>query len=1065
MQLKVDYEGNEYFLSDKIFSIQNDKWQRLNFPVAGKIYQFHPVNPRDIWLSVNQETYTCLLYHYHEGITENIQPPFSNFITAMYFPNKDFGILASDVDIAIYSKGEFVNLKPSPTRGSINKLYGTKPDAFWAASFMGELYHYKGGQYIEFFKGAQTTDITFINSELGYALVGDRLEEITPEGSRLLHRDSRFKQLKSITLLPDRSLLMAGAKGLMLEWKNGELKLLPRACEEDLAGICATSDGIWAAGNNGRLLYAGQRKFVSYTEEGIGFSSGKLVNYGVEADDEYGVAIADFNGDKRKDIYSVCIYNLNRLYMNNLSGQDRLSALYGFSDEAESRNATGVSVPGTTNAFSELKLGVTTADADNDGDPDLYISYLNGSNKFLLNNGEGVFRNVADQLNRACDDMNRSNAGAFADIDNDGDLDLFVTSEQGSNRLFLNDGTAHFTDVTKASGLSSISGGMCASFSDINNDGLPDLCVSFWYPCNRLYINESGSGKVHFRDITVQTDLSLATPSKSNAVVFADVNNDGNMDLFIANRNTPNKLYINPGNGMMQDQSSRYFQSKALMSNGAAFADFDLDGYQDLYLTNVGENILFRNLFGKSFEDVTAVYGAEASGYGTGCAVGDMDNDGDIDFYAANYINGNSQLFLNISGKVNSAVFELKGTKSNRDAIGAKFWLYRTSKDKVKPDSLCAFREISGGGGYSSCSSKEIIVGLDAARAYYAVIFFPASGDSIRVDGIKSGERYLIEEQKGSAAFLTLSRKWIFRLFYDRENRPEIAKILFLVLLTLLYARFSRKINRQATLIKWSISISILLISLFINRYYLFSAYSVAFFIAPLLAFGLMLILHLYIELFLVRRMALKEKQDLREKLSRDLHDDLASTLGSISIYANSLAKQGPAAVMDKQVLSEKVNSLTQDALQSISDIIWMTSPRNDSLQSLLAKTCNQMQEIFSESGVEFSYHIAVPEEYVILPEKLRNDAFLILKEGAHNIIKHAAATKVEFRAVVDGKDCDIFLRDNGAGFDKLALSNEDKHQGNGLLNMNKRASESGIMLKIDSTPGSGTKLQIHFRI
>lgn len=125
------------------------------------------------------------------------------------------------------------------------------------------------------------------------------------------------------------------------------------------------------------------------------------------------------------------------------------------------------------------------------------------------------------------------------------------------------------------------------------------------------------------------------------------------------------------------------------------------------------------------------------------------------------------------------------------------------------------------------------------------------------------------------------------------------------------------------------------------------------------------------------------------------------------------------------------------------------------------------MQEIFSESGVEFSYHIAVPEEYVILPEKLRNDAFLILKEGTHNIIKHAAAARVEFKAVVEGKDCDISLRDDGNGFDMNAIMATEVHknQGNGLSNMNKRATESGIQLNIISSPGSGTELKVHFRI
>ena len=116
--------------------------------------------------------------------------------------------------------------------------------------------------------------------------------------------------------------------------------------------------------------------------------------------------------------------------------------------------------------------------------------------------------------------MNRSNAAAFADVDIDGDLDLFVTNEEGSNRLFENNGTGHFKDITATSGLESTGGGMCASFADVNNDGYPDLCVSFWYPSNKLYFNESKNGRIYFRDVTHLTDLAGAAPAKEQCSGF-----------------------------------------------------------------------------------------------------------------------------------------------------------------------------------------------------------------------------------------------------------------------------------------------------------------------------------------------------------------------------------------------------------------------------------------------------------------------------------------------------------------------------------------------------------------
>ncbi len=149
------------------------------------------------------------------------------------------------------------------------------------------------------------------------------------------------------------------------------------------------------------------------------------------------------------------IYEQNRLYINNLTTKSNQHFKNGFSEEAVKRNANGVINPESSTSLSELKLGIGVADIDNDNDQDIYLCYLNSVNKLLLNKGNGYFRNVSEQDNRACENMKRSNAAAFADVDIDGDLDLFVTNEEGSNRLFENNGTGHFTDITATSGLES----------------------------------------------------------------------------------------------------------------------------------------------------------------------------------------------------------------------------------------------------------------------------------------------------------------------------------------------------------------------------------------------------------------------------------------------------------------------------------------------------------------------------------------------------------------------------------------------------------------------------------
>jgi signal transduction histidine kinase len=857
---------------------------------------------------------------------------------------------------------------------------------------------------------------------------------------------------------------MVGDNGLIMSYANGHLHILDSQCTENLTDITiADTNSIWISGENGRLLYCGEKKIPTYIKDNQGFSSYKLIYYGIVTDDEYGVALADFNGDEKMDIYTVRIYEQNRMYINNMASANMLSFTNGFSEEAIKRNANGVINPEKNKAENELKLGICAADIDNDDDQDIYLCYLNSTNKLLLNLGNGYFRNVSEQKKRACENMKRSNAAVFADVDNDGDLDLFVTNEEGTNRMFENNGTGHFTDITNTSGLTTEAGGMCASFSDVNNDGLPDLCVSFWYPSNKLYINETVKGKIHFRDITHLTDLAKAAPSKSNAVTFSDVNNDGFSDLFIANRNTGNKLYLNDGRGLFIDKTNEYFQPENFMSNGAVFADFDLDGFQDLYITNVGENVLYKNMNGRYFTDVTSVFGAELSGYCTGCATGDVDNDGDPDLYVANYINGNSKLFLNITEKKSFVKFKLYGVKSNKDAVGAKLWLYKVNKDSSK-GILAGFRELQAGNSYGSVSAKEMIFGVENGIHYFALIKFPSTSDTIRVDGITAGKILEISELNGFSAMFTAYKNKFVRFFTNLENQPEIIKIILIITLLILYNLQMRKNIRSIVIIRWLASCFILILFIFINQLFLFRWLSFSFFIPPVIALGLVVILHLFIDRIFLRRLAHNEKLDLREKLSRDLHDDLASTLGSISIYAETLKSMNEPAQSDFKKLSVKIAGLTQAAMVSISDIIWMTSPRNDSLQSLITKTSNYMLELLTDNNIIFNQLVDIPDDPVILKEKIRNDAFLILKEALHNIIRHSSATKVTFTAELNQNLCSISLKDNGVGIAGSKQLKKGSH-GNGLINMRRRAQESNFEFAIISGDGTGTEIVMYFKI
>ena len=364
-------------------------------------------------------------------------------------------------------------------------------------------------------------------------------------------------------------------------------------------------------------------------------------------------------------------------------------------------------------------MGCAVADIDNDGDPDLYVTNF-GPNTLYRNNGDGTFSDVSRASHT--DNPLWGTAAAFADYDSDGDLDLFVGNyldftlakhkrcgdvarhlisychpdayESVPNALYRNDGHGVFTDVTREAGLWNLEGKtLGALWTDFDGDGDVDLFVANDSVRNFLYRN-NGNGT--FTEVTLASGTGYSEEGRPEAgmgVDAADVDGDGRMDLFVTHlSNEVNELYLNHGDGTFTNGTNAAglgAPSLLLVGWGTAFFDADNDADPDLYVTNghvmddieqYSDSITYRErdmLFVNDGKGRFADAGSAAGPFflerdvGRGMTILDFDGDGSLDV-ALNRNGSGAKLLRNETRSGNHWItLRLRGTKSNRDGIGA----------------------------------------------------------------------------------------------------------------------------------------------------------------------------------------------------------------------------------------------------------------------------------------------------------------------------------------------------------------------------------------------------------
>jgi len=438
-----------------------------------------------------------------------------------------------------------------------------------------------------------------------------------------------------------------------------------------------------------------------------------------------GVAIGDYDGDGRPDIFVVSKTESCRLFRNlgNWKFED-VTAKAGVEDKGE--------------AAAVWKQGATFVDVNNDGLLDIYVCRFNAPNLLYINQGDGIFKEEAATRGLAVVDA--SVMAAFCDYDRDGWLDVYVqtnlldgVAHPNGQRdyLFHNNRDGTFTNVTDRAGISGETQGHSVIWWDYDGDGWPDIYVAndFGTP-DTLYHNNRDSTFTNVIDQVVPH-----MPYSSMGADLGDLNNDGLIDLLAtemaATTHQKDQRTMAPTRGQVLDPpdnftaAPQYFHNALYLNTGTGhcleaaflagldatdwtwsvrFEDLDNDGRLDLHVTNgmhrelhntdlifrlgsaqslserermqraspvlVEHNLAFRNLGDLKFENVGAAWGLDENGVSFGAAFGDLDGDGDLDLVYTNYKKGVTVL-RNDSDTGHRVIFALRGTQSNRFGVGA----------------------------------------------------------------------------------------------------------------------------------------------------------------------------------------------------------------------------------------------------------------------------------------------------------------------------------------------------------------------------------------------------------
>ena len=453
------------------------------------------------------------------------------------------------------------------------------------------------------------------------------------------------------------------------------------------------------------------------------------------------VGLDDYDFTSGAAFFDYDLDGYDDIFVNNNYGQCRLYHSDGnsFTDVAD---AAGV-------APAYHNLGLFGGDINADNLPDIITFTEDRQVGFTyMNTGFGTFADAGVDLFSTAWGYD-GYAVNCADIDNDGDLDVFYGA-----RLFRNDGDMNYTDITAEAGLSNIRFVCRVLFGDIDNDNDMDLFVNRQNLAVSLLFRNDGTG--HFQNISSNSSLGYF-PTGLGAS-FGDVDADGDLDLYTgAGYSDPNFMFINDGSGYFTDRTAASGTSCTNYTRGTEFFDVDNDGDLDLVVANENRSAqLFLNDGTGTFNEVTDLCGINDGLAKAGPAVtGDYDKDGDLDVYVGRTDNIRNSFFKNLTDNDHFITVTPVGIASNRAGVGAKMLLYPAGQ-RGNPDALFAYREYNISNGFSGSGPNYVHFGTGEVDLFDLMVIFP-SGAVVTQTNVAPGSHLTVTESGEVPDYLVLT--------------------------------------------------------------------------------------------------------------------------------------------------------------------------------------------------------------------------------------------------------------------------------------------------------------------